>query len=168
MRKLSNINIILAVILVLIIFLLIINDEKIGKGTLYIDNGLDNKLVIRIAFGKEDDNVIKYFDEDTILVSAKECKTYKIHKGYIRICYDTIVTKYNIYESGDWIFNPFRINTYKYFTVVYGGRNNNPGRTYTDELFNIDVDYLFQDPPSSLSLKSGSTATRTALTRIRH
>lgn len=145
------------------------NDQSIGKGTLYIDNGTNKNLIFKISFGKEDENTINYSDEEIVQVNSNENKRYNIHKGNIRISYDSIITKYKIDEGGDWILNPYRKNRYSYLTVVYGGYNSkgNSERTYTDELFHIDVDYLFQDPPTFISIKRGSSAIRTALVRVK-
>ncbi|MCX6162807.1 MAG: hypothetical protein NTV87_15920 [Ignavibacteriae bacterium] len=174
MKRLITINIILAGFLVSLLIILVINYAKICS--LYIDNGLNRSIIIKISYLKTDgdsDFASDYIDEESVSVGANDRTKYRIHIGNIRVTYDSVVSKYNIDESGTWIFNPYRKNKYSYRYIVYGnsyGNSNSKNardKGYSGELFHIDnVDYLFQSPPSSISVKKGSsTITKTSFTR---
>lgn len=163
---------ILSVVTMFVIFF-ILNQLLTKKATLYIDNGIDHELFFKISYLKSNENEIEeYTDEELLSVESNKYKTYSIRLGNIKIEYDTVVFKYNISESGTWIFNPYSKNNYGLKTVVY----NNPKQItfdpdyfmyyYSGEINKVKADYILEIPPESIKgNKEEKEVTKTVISR---
>ena len=117
------------------------------------------------------DGELQYVEEDSVKVGSGELIKYNIRKGNIRIIYDSTVCNYTIDDDGIWVFNPYRKNRYALRTIYYNSyssnsSSNSTNKTFNEELFSINADYVLESYPSTISAKKGSTVKKTVLERI--
>ncbi len=121
---------------------------------IYIDNGRNKSVEVSIK------------DDKTLKIPAFSHSSTQVPTGPIEIIIDNKTKKFEIPESGNWIYNIDSLNTYIESTIEYSLKKPENKEILIDsndsqkieyklirkEFYKYDVDYIF-DAPESISVK---------------